>query len=379
MLAASLVFLTPAGALVGLSAALPLAAVAIAARRERRGREGLGLPTPPRVSRVPRVAALLCVVALMAVAAAQPALKSTTRLRVRTDAQAFFVIDNSRSMLAAARPGSPTRLARAKAAAMRLRNALADVPSGVGTMTDRVLPNLLPTSDPGVFAATVRQAIQIEEPPPTITDVVATSLGSIGAVATQNYFSPSARKRLLVVLTDGESRPFDARQVARELATRPGVALVLVDLEHPGEAVYVGGQPETGYREDPASHQTLASLAAATGGTLVSDGSLGSAVSAARRYLGSGPAVAAARTTRVRTLAPFVILIALAPLLFLLWAGLVRSLRTLLHAGGRVASSSSEYPLTRRGAKSQVRSGPKPETASTTAPTSRSAAANATH
>ena len=40
--------------------------------------------------------------------------------------------------------GQPSRLARAQRAAVRLRAAIDDVPAGVGTLTDRALPNLLP-------------------------------------------------------------------------------------------------------------------------------------------------------------------------------------------------------------------------------------------
>ena len=52
--------------------------------------------------------------ALLAVAASQPALAHDSRQRVRTDAQALFVIDTSRSMAAATTPAAPTRLARAE-------------------------------------------------------------------------------------------------------------------------------------------------------------------------------------------------------------------------------------------------------------------------
>ena len=329
---ASLVFLTPAAAIVGVAALVPLVALALAARRERRGREALGLPAPPAARRAPHAIALAAVPALLAVAAAQPALQSTGHLRVRTDAEAMFMIDNSRSMLAAAHAGAPTRFARAKAAANTLRFKLADIPTGVGTLTNRVLPSLLPDPDPNVFTRTLHDALMIEEPPPSITDVVATSLGSLGDVATQNYFSPGTRKRLLVVFTDGESRPFDPRAVAHDLRTGPGVGLVLVDMTRPGEAVYSNGRPEAGYREDPTSRQTLDSLAGATGGKVVTEGSLGAAESFGRRFLGSGPTIATGTTTRTRTLAPLVALLALVPLIAVLWPGLRRALPTLASA-----------------------------------------------
>jgi hypothetical protein len=352
---ASLVFLTPAAAIAGVVVLVPLAALALAARRERRGRETLGLPAPPAARRAPHAIALAAVPALLAVAAAEPALQTTAHLRTRTDAQAMFIVDNSRSMLAAAHPGASTRLARAKTAADALRFQLTDIPTGLGTLTDRVLPSLLPDPDPNIFARTVRDALTIEEPPPTISDVEATSLAALGDVATQNYFAPQARKRLLVVFTDGESRPFDPRAVARELGTGPGVKLVLVDMSRPGEAVYDNGKREAGYREDPASRQTLNSLAAATGGKVVTDGSLGSAASFARRYLGTGPTVAAGTTTHTRTLAPFVALLALIPLIAVLWPGLRRALPVLAsfasaprNTQGRSAAAPRRVPVSPR-------------------------------
>jgi hypothetical protein len=326
------VFLTPLGALAALTAVVPLAALAVASVRERRGREALDLRAPAAVRRLPRALGVAAVPILLGLAAAQPAIRTSTRLHVRTDAEALFVLDNSRSMAASTRPGAPTRLARAKAAAVAIREGIADVPSGVATLSDRVLPNLLPNPDPSVFAQTVGQAVSIEQPPPASAGVLATSLDALGATATQNFFSPSARKRLVVVLTDGESAPFDARRVARELGSGPGVSLILVRVARSNESVYTDGKPEGGYRPDPTAVQALSSLAASTGGTLTGESSIRRAVAAARARLGSGPVVAAERRARTRTLAPFIILAALIPLGLVLWPGLAGSLRTLAAA-----------------------------------------------
>ena len=215
VIASSLVFLTPFAGLVILAAIVPLVSVGIAGRRIARARSRLGLSAPPRTRRLPVILALLFVCALLALAAMQPAVRSTTTAKVRTDAQAIFVLDISRSMLAARSPHSPDRLARAKQLATAMREAIPDVPSGVATLTDRVLPSLFPNSDPAVFDATVAHAVGIEQPPPAnVCDVIATSLAALGSLGTQNYFPPTARRRLVVALTDGESRPFDARQVA---------------------------------------------------------------------------------------------------------------------------------------------------------------------
>jgi hypothetical protein len=211
---ASLTFLTPAGALLALTVVVPLAALALAARRERRARTLLRLSAPTLTRSWQRAAAVSAIVACLAVAAAQPALRSSTSVQVRRDAQALFVIDVSRSMLAAPAPGAKTRIARARDDAIRLRDELIDVPSGVATLTDRVLPNLLPVSDRDSFDQTVRQAVQVDNPPPESDGVTATTLAALGALGAQSFYSPSTRHRIAIVLTDGESRPFDAGRTA---------------------------------------------------------------------------------------------------------------------------------------------------------------------
>jgi hypothetical protein len=311
----SVVLLTPAGALVGVAVALPLGALALAARRVRRTREALRLPAPRPVRQVSSVSALVGVVVLLAAAAAQPAIRTRTTATIRTDAQALFVIDVSRSMLAAGAPSGQTRLARAKKDAVALRAAIAEIPSGVATMTDRVLPSLLPIPDRGVFDRTVQEAVSIDAPPPAEQSVTATSLAALAALGTQNYFPASARKRVVVVLTDAETRPFDPQRVARALATKPGVRVVLIHVWKPGETVYDEGRPEAGYHEQAASSAALASLADAAGGRSFDEGQLGAAAQAERAAVGSGPTVRVGRTERTQTLAPWLALCALLPLI----------------------------------------------------------------
>jgi hypothetical protein len=312
----SLLFLTPAAGLVALAAVVPLAALALAGRRIQRARALLRLPAPPPARILPRALLLAAVPVLLGVAAAQPALRTRTTAHVRTDAEAMFVIDTSRSMMASKGPKRTTRLARAQRDAIAIRNALPEIPSGVASFTDRVLPALLPNADPSVFDNTVTHAIAIEQPPPADINVVATNLGNLNTLATGNYFDPTAKKRLAVVLTDGESRPFDAEKLAHSLG-RAGIHLVLVHVWANGEQVFDNGTPEQGYHEDPTSGSTLDSLAAAAGGTSVGENDVAVAVKAATDALGSGPTVVTGRTERTQTLAPYVALLALIPLLLL--------------------------------------------------------------
>jgi len=300
----TLTLLSPLGALLVLAAAVPLAAVALGARRVAATARVLSLDPDERVRRRRAVAAVIAT-ALVALAAAQPALRTERSERTRTDAQAFIVVDISRSMLAAAAPGARTRFARAQERAIEIRDALPEVPMGVASLTDRVLPHLFPTPDRAVFAETVRRALAPKRPAPAEREVQATSLAALAAVPGANFFSPLVRRRLLIVLTDGETRPFDAPAVARALkAARIG--LVLVRVGNARERVFTRGRPEPSYRPDPLAGQTIDALAAATGHTT------------ARDFLGSGRTHALRRGERLLPLGPLTAVLALVPLSFLL-------------------------------------------------------------
>ena len=337
----SLVFLTPLGALAAVACVLPLAGLALAARREAFARRLLRLPAPPPVRRLPRVAALAAVPIVLGLAATQPALRSRTTTRVRTDAQAFFVIDISRSMMASRTAKSPTRLARAKADALRIRDAIPQEPSGIATFTDRALPSLFPNSDPNVFANTLRNAIQIENPGPTTSNVLATSLDAVAALGNQNFFSPGIRRRLVVVLTDGESTGVHAQADAQALAAGPGVKLILIHVWSAAEHVFdSNGRAEEGYHVHLDSGALLSSLAQAAGGHVYGEHSIGSAARAAQAALGTGPTRVLGRTERTRTLAPYVALLALLPLLLVLRGTVRRGLSAALRdlAGERLGT-----------------------------------------
>jgi hypothetical protein len=334
MLAATLTFLTPAAALVALAVLLPLAAAAYAAARSRRGRALLGLAAPPR-DRV--VVALAAVPLLLALAAAEPVLRSHTGRRVRLDAQAIFVFDTSRSMAASAGRGAPTRLALAKAAAVRLRtDAIGGVPTGVASLTTQLLPHLFPTLDEPTFASTVRNVIGVEQPPPPALGfgLPGTSYTALQNLRNQGFFTPWSRKRLAVLLTDGESGPYEPRGVADALVgdsppesfvtqnepAQARVSLVVVRVGGAGDRIYDrDGSVEATYRPDPKAASIVSSLAAETKGRAFTAGELGPAGRALRAFL--GPGKDATRGVRVRNfnLAPFAVAAALIALALVVW------------------------------------------------------------
>ncbi len=207
---------------------------------------------------------------------------------VRADTQAFFVIDTSRSMLASAGPGRRTRIMRAIDAARRIRDSLGDVPSGLASLTDRLLPHLFPTSDPEAFGATLAGSIEVDQPPPFDQNVVATTFQPLTALVAGNYFEHETTNRLAVVITDGESRAFPLAGIRRAFRVGPGIKAIFVRMGNVHEGVYDGTKLEQGYRPDPRAPETLRRLAEAVGGRVFGERTLGPAVAAARRLLGPG-------------------------------------------------------------------------------------------
>src|SRR5439155_13703889 len=170
--------------LVALAVVVPLAAYTLLELRARRVSAHLRLEPPPLRTRLGVPGAIAVVAGLLGIAAAQPVV-SGTRTRVgRSDAQVYVLFDASRSMLAQASAGAPTRLARAKQLALKLRHDLPDVPVAIASLTDRVPPHLFPSLDADVFQSTLKDSIGIERPPPAGTENLATDYNTLGDTAT---------------------------------------------------------------------------------------------------------------------------------------------------------------------------------------------------
>jgi len=314
---AGFTLLTPEAGAIGAAVVVPLAAFAFASRRAERARALLRLVPAPPERRRPLLAAAAFL--LLAVAAVQPALERTRGREVRTDAEALVVIDVSRSMAASTSPDAASRLERAKDAARVVRQGLDDVPTGLATLTDRVLPHVLPSADVALFEAALDKTAGIERPPARDVALQATTLQALAQVVQGRYFSRDARRRLLVVLTDGDSAPFDVGAVAAAL--RAGrVQLVLVRTGETDERVYgADGTPEPLFRSSPLAAQTLATLAAASNGAVVSDGD--AAAQAAEDFLSRGPTSSEGVAREVVSLAGLFAAVAIVPLALLLAEG----------------------------------------------------------
>jgi hypothetical protein len=297
-------FLSPWAFGVGLLALAGIGVLLLSERRSRRLCGVLGLEPRPLWSVGIDVAALVAVGGLLAAAAAQPVVSEIRSTDGRTDAEAIVVFDISRSMLARTGPSGATRLERARSVAKQLRAELDDVPFGISSLTDRLLPHLFPTVSVTAFTSTVDRAIQIERPPPERLALRATAFGALADLGRQSFFGNAARTRVAVVLTDGESIPFNLGEMRGPLLAGR-VSLYFVHLWDAEERVYDPRGRQESYRPSAASRSVLDRVVREIGGGVVSEQEVEGAVSAAKARLGAGPTATRGRELQAVSLAPY--------------------------------------------------------------------------
>jgi hypothetical protein len=319
MVVSGVSFLTPLAGLFALTAMIPLAALFVMRRRTLRLGRLFTLATPGRRELVTAGVALALLPALVAVAAAQPVVIHAKAFTERLDAQVFIVFDTSLSMKARGGPDSPTRLTRAKEEANALIPKLGDLPVGVATMTDRVLPSLMPTTTTALALRTVNQSVRINEPPPGIRyHGRASTLEALVPIVPDRLFPPGVKHPILVVLTDGEMRapaPFTGDSFAQQITIPP----LFVHVWAPTDHIYSNGQVNQAYQPDPASARTLAHFASLTHGHVFREGDVGGLLDAIRAEAGSKPATTKLLGFSRVPLGPWFLLAGVVPLGFLFW------------------------------------------------------------
>jgi hypothetical protein len=318
-------FATPLAALAALAGVLPVAVALVRGRQARRLRCELGLPEPAVGLRLGRPLALGCAFALLGLAAAQPSLASQHQRLVRTDAQMLVVLDTSRSMLASLHPATPARHQRAVAFARRLHAELPELAAGLASLNNRLLPYLFPTVDEQAYGVVLAQAYRVQRPAPAVDPHSrATTFDQLNQAASSRFFAPGAPKHVLVVLSDAETRPFDARQTLRVLR-RAGTTPIVVRLWHPDERIFGSEGSTESYHSTQANE--LGRLRAA-GWPAYSEGELGAVVHRIREAIGPGPQKSVGYRRGETSIAPMIALAALAPLLLVVVpAGRLPSLR----------------------------------------------------
>jgi hypothetical protein len=195
---------------------------------------------------------------------------------------------------------------------------LPGIPLGVATFTDRTLPDAFPSAEPAIFNSTIR-SLTIESPPPRESSRVATDFSALAAVQRADFFTRAQRHRAMLLITDGETAPFDAGAVARALSAAPAVKVVIVRVGAGGDRLHASdGSAAGSYRANPAAaRHAVAQLASGTRGQAFSGGSAGVAA-ALRSDLGPGATAEVSSAPETLELAPVIALLGLAPLIFIL-------------------------------------------------------------
>jgi von Willebrand factor type A domain len=314
-------FLTPIDALFALAAVVPLAALWLTHNRMEHVRRIFSLTSPRRRELAGVVGSLALLPVLMGVAAAQPVVVRRQLLQQRLDVQAFFVLDTSRSMSARTGPHGLTRLERAKREAEEVISKLGDIPVGVATFTDRVLPELMPTPNFALVRRTIQQSVGINRPPPSAVYVGrATTFAALYPIPISNFYSPGVPHRILVVFTDGEATPFEPGvdyDRAKILGTE--VDTLFVHVWAPTERIYVHGHVDPGYTPDPTSAGALSRFAAVSHGRVFGENDLHALEQTIRQEAGSSPVTTKVSGYARVALAPWFVLAGVIPLGFLLY------------------------------------------------------------
>jgi hypothetical protein len=321
MLSFSISFVSPAGFLIALAGAVALLVLLAGDQRLRRVCAVVGLRPPTFRTTVPLVVAVAALTALLALAAAQPVLATQQKTSGRADAEVYFVFDISRSMGARTGAHAPTRLDRARAVAKEIRAGLDGVPAGVASLTDRLLPHLFPSTSVNDFNAVVDRALGVDRPPARLAwgDTLGTRLAAVGELPNLGYFSEQAKRRAVVILTDGETLPDGLNSLPAQL-TQSQLHPFLVRIWGPNERVYdARGIVNPNYRPDPDSTAVFDQLANSLQTRVYTERDAGPIAAAIRTDLGKGPTTTRGRELRSTTLTPWFVGLAFLPLLYILY------------------------------------------------------------
>jgi hypothetical protein len=222
-------------------------------------------------------------------------------------------------MSARAGPTEPTRLRRAVREAETVIPQLGDIPVGIGTMTDRVLPNLMPTTDLGLIDQTIASDVGINRPPPSrLYPGRATTLQSLLPIPKDQLFRDGMRHPILIVFTDGESTGLPAGYGAA-LASILTIPPLFVHVWAPTEHIYVHRRLFAGYRPYARSTFVLQQFATDTKGEVFEENQLSSLVGAIRKEAGQSSSETSILGYSRISLGPWFVIAGVVPLGFLLW------------------------------------------------------------
>ncbi len=230
-----------------------------------------------------------------------------------------MVFDVTRSMLARRAPSEPTRLDRSREVAKRLRASIPDTRVGVASLTDRVLPHLFPTLGSNSFVSVVNRSIGIERPPPDRRANKATAFSALGDIGRTAFFRRGTARRVIVVVSDGETLPVDL-EALRERLGQGRVSAVFVQVWRGDESVFdENGERDPAYRPDRTGGRTLRRVAGALEAPVLNEGDIEGLTAAVKERIGTGTLVPQGRQVVSHQLAPHALLAAFLPLAFILY------------------------------------------------------------
>ncbi len=120
------------------------------------------------------------------------------------------------------------------------------------------------------------------------------------------------------MFTDGESQPISS-VLSSDYAQTPRIDVTFVKIGDASERIYESGVAEAGYEGDPNADATLGQAAEAVRGRVVREGETSEAADAVREALGEGPTQERRIEGNRQALMPWVALLALVPLGFVLY------------------------------------------------------------
>ena len=316
----SLTILTPLGALIALGVVVPLVALRRIRRRAGSTRTTLGLPQPRRRSLAVPVAGLVVGGILIALAATQPVLEWTHDRTVRTDAEAFVVLDVSRSMLAQSSLDSPQRIERAKAAADRAPSR-ASGRQGWGRVAHRPCTAAsVPERGREGVRGDRRPLDRDRAPAPPL---VVPDRGDVPQRAREHSRSALLHPDVEVASGDRAHRRRERwccqRPARGPLQARPGDRPRLRAVLGRGREGVLTRRARAAHKPNPGARGILDRLAASTTGAVYSEDQIGAAERKTREFLGRGPTAVQGERAGKLVLAPYLALAALFPFGLLLW------------------------------------------------------------
>jgi hypothetical protein len=184
------------------------------------------------------------------------------------------------------------------------------------------------------FADTVDGAIDVLKPPPPAFQLVATTFDPLAALRDQGFFAPAARRRVAVLLTDGESITYFPQTVGqrltgtlppvflsgRQLRPQSPVHLIVIRFGTSQDRVYrADGTVDPGYRPDLRAPAIVEELTREAHGEAFDGSQLGAAKTALRRAIGSGSKSKHVTQMKTKRLAVYTAGVALLPLGLIVW------------------------------------------------------------